>query len=74
MTQAQEFELDTVRMRIMRPEHLVALMLDTGRVKDYLRIHLFLQTDAVTRERLQDVLQRHGLSKKWADNAYRFEP
>jgi hypothetical protein len=58
----------------MRPEHLVALMLDTGRLKDYLRINLFLQTDAVNREELQIILQRHGLSQKWADNAYRFEP
>lgn len=58
--QAHEFELDTVIARIMRPEHLVALMLDTGRVKDYLRISMFLQTDAVNRQQLQDVLQRHG--------------
>ncbi len=72
--QAQEFELNTIRVRIMRPEHLVALMLDTGRLKDYLRINLFLQSDAVNREQLQDVLQRYGLSQKWAENAYRFEP
>lgn len=74
VNEAQEFELNTVRMRIMRPEHLVALMLDTGRLKDYLRINLFLQSDAVDRKQLQDVLQRHGLSQKWTDNAYRFEP
>lgn len=72
--QAQEFELNTVRVRIMRPEHLVAIMLDTGRLKDYLRINLFLQSLAVNRERLQEILQRHGLSQKWAENAYRFEP
>jgi predicted nucleotidyltransferase len=74
VAQAQEFELDTVRMRVMRPEHLVALMLDTGRAKDYLRINMFLQMDAVNRERLQSVLQRHGLSQKWAENEYRFRP
>lgn len=74
VNEAQEFELNTVRTRIMRPEHLVALMLDTGRLKDYLRINMFLQSDAVNREQLQDVLQRHGLSQKWTDNAYRFEP
>ena len=74
VTQAQEFELSNVRTRIMRPEHLVALMLYTGRVKDYLRINLFLQSAAVNRERLLDVLTRHSLSQKWAENAYRFEP
>lgn len=72
--QAQEFELNTARVRIMRPEHLVAIMLDTGRLKDYLRINLFLQSLAVNRERLQEILQRHRLSQKWAENAYRFEP
>lgn len=72
--EAQEFELNTLSVRIMRPEHLVALMLDTGRLKDYLRINMFLQSDAVNRERLQDVLRKHGLNQKWADNAFRFEP
>ncbi len=74
VTQAQEYELNTTTMRVMRPEHLVAIMLDTGRVKDYLRINLFLLADAVERTPLQDVLQRHRLSQKWAENAWRFEP
>jgi hypothetical protein len=34
---------------------------------------IFLQGDAVNREKLQEVLHRHNLSQKWADNAYRFE-
>ena len=34
VTQAQEFEPRALRTRIMRPKHLVALMLDTGRLKD----------------------------------------
>jgi hypothetical protein len=72
--QAQEVYLKYVTTRIMKPEHLVAIMLDTGRTKDYLRISMFLQADAVDRQRLRDVLQKHGLSQKWAENAYRFEP
>lgn len=74
VTEAQEFELETTTAKIMRPEHLVALMLDTGRLKDYFRIALFLQSDAVDLEKLHSVLQKHGLGRKWTENAYRFEP
>jgi hypothetical protein len=74
VNEAQEIELNIVRTRIMRPEHLVALMLDTGRLKDYLRINMFLQSNVLNQEQLEDILQRHGLSQKWKDNAYRFEP
>ena len=63
-----------VTTRVMRPEHLVAIMLDTGRPKDYLRIGMFLEQGAVDRRRLNAVLKRHGLMKKWKDNEYRFEP
>lgn len=57
-----------------RPEHLVAIMLDTGRPKDYLRVNMFLEEGAVDRRSLNAVLKRHGLAKKWKDNEYRFKP
>ena len=74
LTKAQTVQLGSLTTRVIRPEHLVAIMLKTGRTKDYLRINMFLQASAVDRELLNDVLQRHGLSEKWAANAYRFEP
>jgi len=60
--------------RVMRAEHLVAIMLDTGRTKDYLRIGMFLEQDLVDMNSLSDVLRRHGLSEKWKANQYRFKP
>src|SRR5215213_5689396 len=51
--------------RIMRPEHLVAIMLNTGRLKDYLRIGMFLEQRAVNMRQLRAVLKRHGLLKAW---------
>jgi hypothetical protein len=57
----------------MRPEHLVAIVLDTGRLKDYLRISMFLEQGAVKMRSLNAVLKRHGLTKKWKDNEYRFK-
>ena len=71
---AQTIKYGRVATRIMRPEHLVAIMLDTGRPKDYLRISIFLEQGTVKMRSLNAVLKRHGLMKKWKDNDYRFKP
>lgn len=71
---AQAIKYSRVTTRIMRPEHLVAIMLDTGRPKDYLRISMFLEQGAVKLRQLYGVLRRHGLMKKWRDNEHRFKP
>jgi len=71
---AQTIKYARVTTRIMRPEHLVAIMLDTGRPKDYLRISMFLEQGALKMRSLNAVLKQHGLMKKWKDNEYRFKP
>jgi len=71
---ARTIKYSRVTTRIMRPEHLVAIMLDTGRPKDYLRISMFLERGAVNKRLLSAVLKRHGLMEKGKDNQYRFEP
>lgn len=71
---AQTIKYARVTTRIMRPEYLVAIMLNTGRPKDYLRISMFLEQGAVNMRSLNAVLKRHGLMKKWKDNEYRFKP
>lgn len=74
ITEANEFELDDgIIVRVMTPEHLAAIMLDTGRSKDYLRIGFFLQHEAVNREELQNILAKHDLTEKWHDNAAKFQ-
>ena len=71
--QAQTIKYAGVTTRIMRPEHLVAIMLDTGRLKDYLRITMFLEQGAIKMRSLNAVLKRHDLMRKWKDNEYRFK-
>jgi hypothetical protein len=71
---AQTIKYARVATRVMRPEHLVAIMLDTGRLKDYLRIGMFLEQGAVNMRQLRPVLRRHGLTQKWEDNERRFKP
>jgi len=68
---AAEFEIEDATVRVMRPEYLVAVMLDTGRTKDFLRINLFLENDLVIMERLEEILNKHGLSEKWKENKRR---
>ena len=74
VAQAQAITYARIRTRVMRAEHLVAIMLATGRAKDYLRIAMFLEHGAVNMRALHVVLRRHGLADKWAANESRFRP
>jgi hypothetical protein len=69
---AEPVKFDRVQTRVVRPEHLVAIMIDTGRPKDYLRINMFLDQGAVKMSALKPVLKRHNLLEKWETNAHRF--
>jgi hypothetical protein len=51
--------------RVMRVEHLIAIALRTGRVKDHARIGLLLDEAVVDTERLTDIVQRHDLGARW---------
>ena|SRR5256885_6594127 len=64
---AQEKTLDGVRVRVVLPEHLVAIMLKVGRLKDIARVEMFLSQRAVDVEALRDILARHELLDKFAE-------
>jgi len=70
---ADTIEVGETPVRVMRPEHLVAIMLDTGRAKDYARISRFLDSEAVNPANLMDVLSRHNLGVKWDDYRRKFQ-
>jgi hypothetical protein len=63
--QAKEVRFQRTKTRVMEAEHLVAIMLQTGRLKDPARIAQFMEHEVVDQERLADILARHGLIKKW---------
>ena len=69
---AENSNYEEVPVRVVLPEHLVAIMLSVGRPKDIARIQMFLSQDAVKIDALQDVIQRHGLTEKWADYKRKF--
>jgi len=58
-------EVEGVRTWVLRAEHLVAIALQTGRMKDYARIVQFLEQGAVDADKLDLILERHGLLPQW---------
>jgi hypothetical protein len=63
---AVETEVEGVKTWVMPAEHLAAIALRTGRPKDHNRVLQFLEHNSLDEARLQGILQRHGLSAKWA--------
>lgn len=72
VAEAHEISYAGTATRVMRGEHLVAIMLDTGRAKDFFRINMFLEQRAVDLGRLEAILRRHDLTEKWLANEARF--
>jgi hypothetical protein len=69
---ARKFNYKRRSVRVMSPEHLVAIMLDTGRAKDYARIDLFLKNQVLDLEALNTLLARHRLKSRWLEFAQKF--
>lgn len=65
LNESDERKFGNTPTRVLRLEHLLAIMLQTGRPKDRQRAAL-LATNAVFDEsRLHDILTRHGLTDQW---------
>lgn len=67
--QAIEIKYERVKTRVIRAEHLLAIMLQTYRPKDRVRM-LSLLSQAQTKidmPYIEDILERHGLQKKWLE-------
>ena len=62
---AQQLDYDGLSVRVVLPEHLVAIMLKVGRRKDLARVEMFLTQKEVNIDALEDILQRHELMNKW---------
>jgi hypothetical protein len=65
LAEAAEADVEGTKTWVLTAEHLVAIALQTGRAKDYARIVQFLEQDAVSADKLNQILVRHGLLPKW---------
>jgi hypothetical protein len=65
LDQAKEVEYEDVLTRVLRPEHLAAICLQTGRAKDRERVRILREQARLDLDFLADVLKRHQLEEKW---------
>jgi hypothetical protein len=66
LAQAVEADVDGVRARVFRAEHLAAIALQTGRAKDKARLLQFLEEGAIDDARFREIIARHDLVDAWA--------
>jgi hypothetical protein len=65
LAEALETTYETTPTRVLRPEHLIAICLQTGRAKDQQRVRLLAEQAVVDPDRLARILARHHLEEKW---------
>ena len=65
LAEARETPYEQTTTRVLRPEHLAAICVQTGREKDRQRVRVFLEQAALDKEYLDSVLTRHDLKQKW---------
>jgi len=72
LTQALEVKFGSMPTRVLSAEYLAAIMLDTGRPKDYMRLVQFFESDVLDRTVLESIIVRHNLMEKWQRFQMRF--
>jgi len=65
MSEARDITYGQTPSRVMRAEHLAAIMFQTGRPKDKERLASFMAQAELDREYLRGILERHGLAERW---------
>lgn len=72
VAEAREEILEGISVRIFTAEHLMAIALKTARAKDHARIEQFMESGRFDLGKLNAILNRFGLNKKWDDIQRRF--
>ncbi len=70
--EARERSFQDVRVPVVSPEHLCAIALQTGRAKDYARVHAFIEAGAVDTGALPGLIERFALTERWQTYAHRY--
>jgi len=64
LAEAREMRYEATPTRVLRPEHLLAIALQTGRDKDRERVRLLREQARLDQKYLKGVLSRHRLDDK----------
>ena len=73
LLEATKTNYKQIETRIVRVEHLLAIMLQTYRPKDRERMLLILDETQIDALYPDDILERHGLLKKWREFRRRYD-
>jgi len=65
VSNALNIDLEGTVVRVMSPEYLVAVMLNTGRHKDFARVKMFFDQKKVNEEELKILITRFRLEERW---------
>jgi hypothetical protein len=65
VARAPDTKFKATRTRVVSPEHLIAILLQTDRSKDRARLPLLLDQAKVDQRVLSRIIKRHGLGTKW---------
>jgi len=65
LEQARTVKYSGAPVRVIRPEHVLAIMLQTGRPKDLIRARQLAESAGLNRAYLLEVLKRHNLTSRW---------
>jgi len=67
LDQAVQRTVGTESTRVMRAEHLAAIMLRLGRPKDRVRLEMLLREAKLDMPFLEELIHRHGLAQRWIE-------
>lgn len=65
LTNTVRVDVEGQRVAVFTQEHLAAIALETGRMKDKVRLAQFLESGTLDRARFEELVQRFGLAEKW---------
>jgi hypothetical protein len=72
VSEAEVGDIEGVPVRVVSAGYLAVIALSVGRAKDHLRIVSLLESRAVTRESIEMLADRYGLSDRWTSFRRRF--
>jgi hypothetical protein len=72
LREAETADFEGVPLRVVRASHLAVIALSVGRAKDFARILALLESGSVTREEIEALAARHGLTDAWRRFEVRF--
>lgn len=72
LEKADTVEFEGVPFRVVRADHLAVIALSVGRAKDFARILALLEAGSVSREKIAELAEKHGLGEAWRRFQSRF--